>query len=309
MAPLATVILPVFLVVGVGYLARWRGWMTDSGIDGLMKFAQEIAIPLLLFRAIATLDLGRDFDGPLLLSFYCGALAGFLAGLTGARLLFRRDWEESVAIGFIGLFSNTLLLGLPITERAYGADALTSNYAIIALHAPFCYALGITAMEIARAGGTSARALPGKALRAILSNALVLGIGAGFLVNLAGIALPAVLTDAVDLLVRAGLPAALFGLGGVLHRYRPEGDMRVILYVCAISLLLHPAITLGLGRVMGLSNEALRSAVITGAMAPGVNAYLFANLYGVAKRVAASAVLIGTGLTMLSATVWLSVLP
>ena len=85
--------------------------------------------------------------------------------------------------------------------------------------------------------------------------------------------------------------------------------MRVILYVCAISLLLHPAITLGLGRVMGLSNEALRSAVITGAMAPGVNAYLFANLYGVAKRVAASAVLIGTGLTMLSATVWLSVLP
>jgi predicted permease len=306
---LASVIAPVFLVVGAGYLARWRGWMTDSGIDGLMTFAQGIAIPLLLFRAIATLELGRDFEAALLLAFYCGALAGFLAGLAGARALFRRSWEDSIAIGFVGLFSNSLLLGLPITERAYGTGALAANYAIIALHAPFCYAVGITAMEIARAGGTPARALPGKVLRAIFSNALVLGITAGFGVNLAGIALPGVLTDAVDLLVRAGIPAALFGLGGVLHRYRPEGDMRVILFICAISLVLHPAITFGLGRALGLSTDGLRSAVLTGAMAPGVNAYLFANLYGVARRVAASAVLIGTGLTILTATVWLSILP
>jgi predicted permease len=85
--------------------------------------------------------------------------------------------------------------------------------------------------------------------------------------------------------------------------------MRVILFICAISLVLHPAITLGLGRALGLSTEGLRSAVVTGAMAPGVNAYLFANLYGVARRVAASAVLIGTGLTILTATVWLSILP
>jgi predicted permease len=274
-----------------------------------MTFAQGIAIPLLLFRAIATLDLGRDFDAALLLAFYCGALAGFVAGLAGARGLFRRSWEDSIAIGFGGLFSNSLLLGLPITERAYGTGALTANYAIIALHAPFCYAVGITAMEIARAGGTPARALPGKVLRAIFSNALVLGITAGFVVNLAGIALPGILTEAVDLLVRAGIPAALFGLGGVLHRYRPEGDMRVILFICAISLVVHPAITFGLGRALGLSTDGLRSAVVTGAMAPGVNAYLFANLYGVARRVAASAVLIGTGLTILTATVWLSILP
>jgi hypothetical protein len=306
---LVSVIAPVFLVVGAGYLARWRGWMRDSDIDGLMTFAQGIAIPLLLFRAIATLDLGRDFDAALLLAFYCGALAGFVAGLAGARGLFRRSWEDSIAIGFVGLFSNSLLLGLPITERAYGTGALTANYAIIALHAPFCYAVGITAMEIARAGGTPARALPGKVLRAIFSNALVLGITAGFVVNLAGIALPGILTEAVDLLVRAGIPAALFGLGGVLHRYRPEGDMRVILFICAISLVVHPAITFGLGRALGLSTDGLRSAVVTGAMAPGVNAYLFANLYGVARRVAASAVLIGTGLTILTATVWLSILP
>ncbi len=60
-------------------------------------------------------------------------------------------------IGFCCLFSNSVLLGLPITERAYGPDALTGNFAIIAFHAPFCYGLGITAMEIVRAAAQAAR--------------------------------------------------------------------------------------------------------------------------------------------------------
>lgn len=79
--------------------------------------------------------------------------------------------------------------------------------------------------------------------------------------------------DAVDMMVRAALPAALFGLGGVLLRYRPEGDRATILMVCAASLLIHPAVTWALGRLFGLDDAAMRSAVMTGAMAPGVNAH------------------------------------
>ncbi|WP_342071434.1 AEC family transporter [Yoonia algicola] len=309
MAALIDVILPVFLVMGFGYVAVWKGYFSDSGVDGLMKFTQGFAIPCLLFRAISTLDLQQNFDLTLLASFYTGALAGFLTGLLGARYLFRRDWEDSIAIGFCCLFSNSLLLGLPITERAYGASALEANYAIIAVHSPFCYMVGITAMEIARNRGGSVAALPVKVLKAMFNNALIVGIALGFVVNLGGIPLPSVLTDAIDLMIRAALPAALFGLGGVLYRYRPEGDMRTILFVVAVSLVLHPLIAWGLVRANGLSDAALRSATMTAAMAPGVNAYVFANMYGKAKRVAASAVLMGTALSILTVWVWLAVLP
>lgn len=306
---LLTVTLPVFLVLGFGYLASWRGWITEPAIDGLMKFAQGFAIPCLLFLAIARLDLAQEFDMALLGSFYAGALAGFAAGLLGARLIFGRSWEDAVAIGFVGLFSNSLLLGLPITERAYGPDALQANFAIIALHSPFCYAVGITAMEFARAKGGSLRELPAQVLRSMGRNALILGILMGAAVNLSGLPLPDVLVEALELMARAALPAALFGLGGILHRYRPEGDMRVILYVVAVSLVLHPAVVWGLGSLVGLKVPAFRSAIITAAMAPGVNAYLFASIYGHAKRVAASAVLIGTVASVLSATIWLALLP
>ncbi|MDA1155543.1 MAG: AEC family transporter, partial [Proteobacteria bacterium] len=252
MSALIDVILPVFVVIGFGYLAVWKGYFSDAGVDGLMKFSQNFAIPCLLFRAISTLDLQRNFDLLLLGSFYAGAFMGFLAGLLGARYIFGRDWEDSVAIGFCCLFSNSLLLGLPITERAYGAMALESNYAIIAIHSPFCYGIGITAMEIARNRGTALTALPAKVLRAMFQNALIIGIALGFVVNLSGVPAPAVLTDALDLIARAALPAALFGLGGVLYRYRPEGDMRTIIYVVAVSLVVHPAVVWVLAQAGGL---------------------------------------------------------
>ena len=309
MNDLLDVILPVFLVIGFGYLAVWKGLFSDSGVDGLMRFTQTFAIPCLLFRAISGLDLGQNFDLALLGTFYTGATVCFFVGILGARYLFNRDWEDCVAIGFCCLFSNTLLLGLPITERAYGVDALQYNYAIIAVHSPFGYALGITAMEIVRNRGNSARSLPGKVLRAMFQNGLIIGISLGLFVNLTGLPMPGVLTDAIDLMVRAALPAALFGLGGVLYRYRPEGDMRAILFVVAISLIVHPAIVWGLAGLAHLSVPELRSAILTSAMAPGVNAYVFANMYGRARRVAASAVLIATGVSILTVWGWLAVLP
>ncbi|SEP24683.1 hypothetical protein SAMN04490248_1522 [Salinihabitans flavidus] len=309
MQELFTVILPVFLVIGFGYAAAWRGYVTVAHIDGLMRFATNFAVPVLLFRAISTLDLGAEFDLAMLGTFYVGATICFLAGLFGARLLFRRGWEDAVAIGFCCLFSNSLLLGLPITERAYGEDALAGNYAIIALHSPFCYGLGIAVMEIVRARGTAGFGLVRTVFTAMFRNALILGISAGFVVNFAGVTLPEPVSVAVDLMARAALPAALFGVGGVLFRYRPEGDWLTIAFVCAIALGLHPAIVWVAGQGQGLDLSSFRSAVLTASMAPGINVYLFASLYGRAQRVAASSVLIGTALSIVTVWLWLAALP
>lgn len=311
MQALLDIILPVFLVVGFGYLVAWRGLLSAASIDGLMSFTQNVAIPCLLFRAIWTLDLGDSFSVPLLISFYTGSLTCFVVGLFGARYLFNRDWEDAVAIGFTCLFANSVLLGLAITERAFGPDALSANYAIIALHSPLCYGLGITTMEFvrARAAGQPNRNLPMIVAKAMFRNALVIGIAIGAVFNVFNVTLPAPFTDAIDMMVRTALPAALFAMGGVLFRYRPEGDMRIILFVCAISLLLHPAITWTLGTSFDLDDSAFRSAVLTAAMAPGVNCYVFANIYGRARRVVASSVLMASALSVISAWFWLGTLP
>lgn len=314
MSALFTIILPVFLVVAFGYLVSWRNWFPESAVDGLMRFAQNFAVPTLLFASMARLDLGNEFRPALLIPFYAGALASFGVGWSGARFLFHRSPQDCVAIGFVCLFSNSLLLGIPITERAYGPGALDGNWAIIALHSPMLYTFGITVMEFTRARGTglSVGRVALRALSGVLRTALVIGILSGLTMNLlmqAGLVMPEGFWAAVDMIARAALPAALFGLGGILYRYRPEGDMAAIVMCCACSLLLHPAITYGLGRAIHLDTPGLRSAVMTAAMAPGVNAYLFANIYGSARRVAASSVLMATAGSILTVWLWLTILP
>jgi len=308
MQALLDVILPVFLVIGFGYVSVWRGFFPATGVDALMKFSQHFAIPALLFSAIANLDLSVSLNSGLLFSFYAGATAGFFLGLLGARFLFKRDWEDSVAIGFCCLFSNSVLLGLAINERAYGPAALAGAYSIIAFHSPFCYGLGITAMEIARNRGQSPLVVARGVVRAMFRNVLVLAIGAGFIVNLAGITLPDVLRDGLDLVIRAALPTALFALGGVLIQYKPEGDARVVAMICAISLLIHPAITWALGTRLSVPTGIFNTGVLTAAMAPGVNVYIFADMYGRARRVAASSVLAATAASVITAWMWLMVL-
>jgi predicted permease len=305
---LIDVILPVFLVIGLVYLAVRLGLFTDSAVDGLMKFATGFAIPALLAVGIATLDLGESFRPGMLLAFYGGALTSFVVGMLGARFLFGRAWEDSVVVGFVGLFSNTVLLGLPVTERAYGPDEVAHTLAIVSIHAPFCYLVGITVMETMRSAGKGVLATVGGVVRAMARNPIMIGIALGFALNLSGLPIPALARDALDMLIRAALPAALFALGGVLCRYRPEGDLRLIAYACTVSLVVHPATVWVLGTLLDISRPAFRSAVVTSAMAPGINAFLFADLYGRARRVAASTVLVATAASFVTALVWLSLL-
>ena len=309
METVLSVIAPVFMLVVFGNAAVRAGVVSDDNIDHLMRVNQVILTPCLLFTAIVNLDLAASFDPKLLGSFYGGALISYAIGFCVARFVLRRDPDHAVAIGFCCLFSNSVLLGLPIMERAYGAAALAPNYAIVAIHAPVAYIVGIISMEIVRAGSGTAAEVGAKIGRAVFGNALIIGLGLGFVINILAIPTPVFVTEAVALLARAAIPVAVFSLGGVLVRYRPQGDMRAILIVCAISLMIHPALVWGFGQGLGLDTPGFRSAIVTAAMAPGINSYIFANMYNAAKRVAASAVLIGTILNFLTVWFWLSLLP
>ena len=309
MSSLLDVIIPVFLIIGFGYCTVWIKLFSIDTIDGLMKFTQNFAIPVLLFNAISKVDLVNIFNLNLFFSFYIGATAGFIIGFLGSHYIFHRPLEDSVAIGFCCLFSNTVMLGLPITERAYGNNALQHNFAIVSIHAPFCYFLGITVMELIKSTEKSVSRKSVIILRAMFSNALVIGIVLGFLVNIFGVNLTTSIQASVDMITGVALPAALFGMGGILYQYRPEGDAGPIIMICAVSLIIHPAIVWGFGHQLNLTDAQMRSAVITAAMAPGINTYVFANMYGTAKRVASTGVLLSTALSIGTVWIWLSLLP
>lgn len=309
MLSLLNVVIPVFLVVGAGYAALKWNFMAATTGEALTKFTQNFAVPCLLFLALYRLDFSQVFDPALLFSFYSGALFCFALGFIVARKVFKRRPGESVAIGFAGFFSNSVLLGLPIMERAYGTEALAPNYALIAVHAPICYFFGITAMEIARADGRGMAATARVTVKAMFRNTISMACFAGITVNLIGLPMPGAVEAALDMVARAALPAALFGLGGVLSQYRIRSALGEAFAIAFISCLIHPAIAYTLTmHVFELDLAFVRSATIMAAMAPGVNAYVFASMYQRAMPEAATAVILATAFSVLTVSGWLWVL-
>ncbi|MCP4982784.1 MAG: AEC family transporter [Gammaproteobacteria bacterium] len=305
MVEILNIVAPVFLVVGAGYLAVRAGIVGAEPIDHLMKFAIQFAIPCLLFRATSTIDLAAAFDWRMLLAYYVAAIASFAATFFIVKHFFKRRPGEAVGIAFAALFSNLVLLGLPISERAWGVDSMAPNFALVSVNAPICYLIGITAMELLRADGRSATETSRIVLRAMFRNSLMIGIGLGFLVNIGDVGLPGPLIAAIDLLARASLPVALFALGGVLTRYSLSRSLGEASLISVLSLVFQPALTLLLGLQLQLPESTIKSIVLMSAMAPGLNAYLFASMYNRGLDAAASTVLLSTLLSVFTVSAWL----
>jgi len=80
-------VLPVFILIGAGYAAMWARLMTEPAVDALAKFAQQFAIPCLLFSAVANLDLHAHFNAPVFASYYIPAAIIFTLGCLMGRFI------------------------------------------------------------------------------------------------------------------------------------------------------------------------------------------------------------------------------
>jgi predicted permease len=302
-------VLPVFLIIAAGYAAMWQKLLSNDAVDALAKFAQKFAIPCLLFLAVAQLDLETYFNIPLFATYYLPAAFIFIIGGLMGYLMFQRTPGQAVAVGFTTLFSNMVLLGLPIMERAYGTPALSTNYALASVHVLFCYIIGITCMEVLRAGGHGPVAIFKAVTNAIFHNALALALIMGFAFNFSGIAMPTTLEAALEMMARSALPVALFALGGVLHRYKLTSNLPEVAMVGLVKLILFPTFVYIMGtHVFELPTSVRNSCVVIAAMPPGINTYIFASMYKRAEQTAATSVVICTAISVFTITAWLAFL-
>jgi len=306
---LLAIVLPVFLVVASGYATVRLKAFPDEGVNYLMRFTTGLAVPCLLFKGMYDLELGASMRLDHLVSFYAAALACFAGVGLISRYLLRRRPGEAVSVGFSAMFGNSVLLGIPIMQRAYDEAALNAMFALIAFHAPIFYAVGIFAMEMLKKGGAGALGALVRTAKAIIGNPLLIGLALGLACNLGGLPLPDALYEAVAMMGRAALPVALFGLGGVLTRYALRSEIGEALLISVFALVVRPGLAWLLSaHLFGLPEPFVRAAVLMAAMPPGVNGYVFAAMYDRAVGTAASAVILGTVLSLATITFWLALL-
>lgn len=303
------VVAPIFAIVALGYLAvRFRLYPAE-GVKGLITFVNNFATPCLLFRAMLNVDFAETFSFRLIGPYYLGALLVFVVGILIARTTFRRSPGESVSAGFSGMFTNTVLLGIPILQRAYGDAAMPIIFTIVGTHAAILMTSAMLTMEFARRDGEPlGRALIGALLR-IAQNPLLIGIALGLVGNLAGIRLPEAVDAFTLIMAQAIVPVALFGLGGALNEYRLADNWALALNLSLLKLILHPLIVwVIMIHILKVDHAIARYPILLAAMPTGINAYIFATYYKRGQDIAANTILITTVLSVLTASVWLYIL-
>ena len=309
MLAILTVIAPIFALMGLGFGAVRLRLFPAEGIKSLIAFVNNFATPCLLFHSLVTSDFSSAFNIGIIGPYYVGALACFVLGIVIALKVFRNTPGEAVAAGFSGMFTNTVLIGLPIIQRAYGADALPVVLSIIGVHGAILLTTGMVTMELMRRDGQSLGTTLLVALRRVASNPLIWGIAAGLLGYFSGLKL----IEPAELIITknasAVVPAALFGIGGALNEFKLSENWRQALVASIIKLIVHPAIAYVLMIwVLHVPMEIARYGILLSAMPAGVNVYIFATYYNRGASVAANTILIATVASAATISMWLYLL-
>src|SRR5690606_12476917 len=124
MIAIINVILPIFALMGLGFGAVRMKLFPAEGIKSLIAFVNNFATRCLLFHSLVTSAFAAAFNPAYIGPFYIGALTCFVLGIVIALRGFGNSPGVAVSVGFSGMFTNTVLVGLPIILRVYGVDAL-----------------------------------------------------------------------------------------------------------------------------------------------------------------------------------------
>src|SRR5262245_61274992 len=114
MLAIVNVVLPVFAIIGLGYLAVRFKVYPREGVRGLVAFVHNFASPCLLFNAMATADFSTEFNWNVIIPFYVGALVVFVIASILSAKVFGNRLGEAVSSGFSAMYTNTVLIGLPL---------------------------------------------------------------------------------------------------------------------------------------------------------------------------------------------------
>jgi len=309
MLAILTVTAPIFALMAFGYAAVRFRLFPAEGIKSLITFVNNFATPCLLFHSLLTSDFSSAFNIAIIGPFYIGALACFIIGIVVARKIFRNTPGEAVSVGFSGMFTNTVLIGLPIMQRAYGFDALPIVLSIIGLHGAILLTTGMVTIELMRRDGQPLGRTLLIAGRRVASNPLIWGIAAGMIGYFSGLTLVEPADAFFVMMSQAVVPAALFGIGGALNEFKLSENWKQALIASLIKLLVHPAIAYVLMIwVLHVPMDIARYGILLSAMPSGINVYVFATYYNRGVSVAANTILIGTVGSAITISAWLFIL-
>ncbi len=301
-------IFPIVAIAALGFFMRRRDILAEPDAAGLERFTFSYLMPALLFTGGATASLPDNLDWHYLLAFYLAVFAVYLLGVVIGKLVHGYGSVAQSVFGMGGAYSNVTVLGVPICVELLGEGAFLPMLVIISVHNMMIYAFGTLLAERRTETGVTLASHVWKVAREMLRNPISGSLIAGLLVNLLGIPLYQPLLEALGLLSRAAVPAALFVVGAALTRYRIRGELAPACVITLLKLVVLPLMVWGLMyHVFQIEPLWAATGVMLSTMPVGISVYVFAKRYESCEPQVAGAIVLSSLLAVpvISVTAWL----
>ena len=284
---------PLFLLIGFGFaLARWGRWPMAAA-DALSRFVFSVAIPTLLFRLMSEFAQEPHVDARLLLAFFGGCLAVYCVARVVAATLLRMDGAAQAVFAMGGIFSNNVLLGLPLAKVTLGEAALPAVSLVLVFNSLLLWTLATVSVEWARHREISWAGIR-RTVVGVIRNPIVASILAGTAYGFSGLGLPIFIDRTLEQMSLAAIPLSLVSLGMGLAVFSAKPAWVTSGTLAFVKLVLHPLVVYALAIVLGLPAIETAAVVMLAALPIGANVYLMSREFDVLTGPVASAIVLTT---------------
>ncbi|MFC0269096.1 AEC family transporter [Kushneria aurantia] len=315
------IVAPIFLVILVGY-GYGRLKPDSGGADKLINdYVLYIALPALLFIAVARADVGELKQWGFILSTLIGIAACYLIATLLAKSR-RVGLPQSSILAMGACYGTTGYMGVPILISVYGEQAaLPAALATILHNIPAIMAVIISwdvFSKRASEGRTPLLRSVGGAALTTVKNPLTISVLAGLTFVLLDIRVPVFIESFARFLGNAAGPTALFALGLGLARLNVREHMnatvgKTVLPMIVLKLFVQPAITFGTAvYLFGMGQEQgiwLAAAVVMAAQPIGAGVYVFAKKYDYQQDVISLSIIVSLLLALVTIPLVLNQFP
>ncbi len=280
-------------------LARTVKQVRGQHVDAVRKFAFAFLTPTLFFGAMSRADLEVLPSWQMVGGYLVSIMLLFFV----VRLFLSQSQVQSVAESNVksisALYPNAVGVGVPLIFSLYGNEAELMLMGIVFVNLVLILpAFNVLMIRSGEEGFYS--------YSKVATDPILLAIVGGALINLFGISLPAWLASSIDGIGFIALPIILVVLGASLGFYRTDDlkqqKVSMLLFVKVVGF---PFAALIVAQYLfSLSAIETQVLVLLCALPTGINVYLLAERYQVARESTASVILGSTTCSLVSLIGW-----
>ena len=298
-----SVVLPLFVVMSIGYLSRKIKLIDDSGVGVVNRLVFWVFLPAILFVSVYETDLKEVFNIPLILFSVLGTTVVFVGSfILVPKLEKKRDRCGVVIQGLIR--GNEVYFGFPIVVSLIGAQYLGLMSIVVAFAVIFYNGYSIFALEYFKGDTVDKKEI----FKNLITNPFILATFFAVAMNLVGIVIPDVLMTGIRSLASVATPLALFLLGASFNFTSTKGYLNEVIWTTIFRLIIIPGIVIALSILMGFSSAEVVILFVTFGVPTAVASYSMARQLNADYELASQIVVYTSSFAILTVFIWTIVL-